>query len=726
MSNQLLAKAAHAYINGGLSIIPINHRAKRPYGKLLPQARDGEGRLLFYEKQGDDLIVVTHETGIPKGTWEPYQTTPPTIADADRWLAAGTQALAVVCGKVSGGVEILDFDIEGYYERWIGVVGELGSSLPVQRTGGGGIQVAWRCPQPDRNQKLAWHPDPTAHAGRCIAIETRGEGGYALLPPSLHPSGRRYELLSGRFSDIPHITQAERNYLLDSARSLCQAPRTRQEIERPAPTVSHREPYTGESVIDAYNAAHDIAQTIEHYGYTRGHGGRYSHPKNKASSGVIVWKSDNKTFNWSSNDALNSESHGRRQPRAPFDYFCEFEHKGDMRAAVKAAAIELGNEQKKTAPTEQTFTAHQWIYASQCWLVGADFAAIIPKHLQSAKGYRTAATDKRAFSAVLNVLGEYGKLNGPISNQQGHLRSGLSEGSFRNAMARLMEAGLVRRITPPEAMTDGAYWYELNTCVLCAVGVVKQVELPRAKYASVFDAEKTEDAWQRGGSKKQRAIATIKSAGPDLLLAVSVLAVGERIHQAALGKRMHMSEFATSRLVRKMQYFAIVSTECVGRQQYITLLPNWRETIATNTPSMPTYGNKFRRELNAHVRTGENCDRKLARGLGDKEKLSAKREEAARKAFAMMESEMAKQYTDLDVLSEKMRRLLRADSLRRVAATGEKTARTVEIAMHRHQQAKPWFSQSSPFEERRTERMMQELYDNELLIDAREQLKQGA
>ena len=65
MSNQLLAKAAHAYINGGLSIIPINHKTKRPFAKLLPQARDEQGRLLFYEKQGDDLVVTTKATPIP-------------------------------------------------------------------------------------------------------------------------------------------------------------------------------------------------------------------------------------------------------------------------------------------------------------------------------------------------------------------------------------------------------------------------------------------------------------------------------------------------------------------------------------------------------------------------------------------------------------------------------------------------------------------------------------
>lgn len=349
----MITKAAWAYLDGGLSIVPINPKTKRPFAKLLPQATDQDGRPLFYLKTGDESPeVVTYDTGFPKGTWAPYQERQPTKDEVQRWLEHGIVSMAVVAGRVSGGVEILDFDIDGYYERWCKAVGDLADQLPVQRTGGGGVQVAWRCDDPESNQKLAWHPDPTSHTGRVIAIETRGEGGYAVLPPSLHPSGNHYQLIRGRFSEIPHITMSLRNFLLSCARQLDQAPKTKQDLEREALQEAAKEErrrnYDGESVIDAYNTKHSIEAVLTHYGYTKAHGGRWSRPGDKDSAGVEIIKGQNKTYHYSSNDPLDSDSHGEHQPRAPFDYFLHFEHKGDYKAAVKAAALELGMKKPAT------------------------------------------------------------------------------------------------------------------------------------------------------------------------------------------------------------------------------------------------------------------------------------------------------------------------------------------------------------------------------------------
>lgn len=347
MNDAMITRALWAYLEGGLSIVPINPKTKRPFAKLLPQAVDADGRPLFYLKGNDEsLSITTDDTGFPKGTWAPFQERQPTAEEAQRWLDNGIVSMAVVAGRVSGGVEILDFDVEGYYERWCEAVGALADNLPVQQTGGGGIQVAWRCPEPDQNQKLAWHPDPSAHTGRTVAIETRGEGGYAVLPPSLHPSGNYYKLLSGRFSDIPHITMSLRNFLLSCARQLCQAPKTKQDLEREALQEAEKEErrhnYDGDSVIDAYNAKHSIEAVLTHYGYTKAHGVRWSRPGDKDSAGVEVIKGQNKTYHYSSNDPLDSDSHGDHQPRAPFDYLLHFDHRGDYKAAVKAAALEMG------------------------------------------------------------------------------------------------------------------------------------------------------------------------------------------------------------------------------------------------------------------------------------------------------------------------------------------------------------------------------------------------
>jgi hypothetical protein len=54
-------------------------------------------------------------------------------------------------------------------------------------------------------------------------IETRGEGGYCLVPPSpatCHPLHRPYVLAQGDFAHIPPITADERAILLNCARAL--------------------------------------------------------------------------------------------------------------------------------------------------------------------------------------------------------------------------------------------------------------------------------------------------------------------------------------------------------------------------------------------------------------------------------------------------------------------------------------------------------------------------
>lgn len=343
---KLIDRAVELYIAGGLSLVPINTHTKRPAGWLLPQDTDEHGQPLFYRQHADGTFeATTDDTGKPKGTWKPFQVRQPNEEEIARWRAANVQAYAVIGGPVSGGVEIIDFDVQGYFEQWAELVAPEIVGLPVQRTGGGGMQLAWRCPEPEPNQKLAWHPDATQHAGRRVAIETRGVNGYAVLPPSLHPSGRHYTLVSGRFSQIPTIDQDVRDFLLNIARSLCQAPKTRQEMEREAAGL-HRgprnEPYEGDSVIEAYNARHSVELMLQRYGYTRMGNGRYSRPGKTDSAGVVVWTDENKTYNMSSNDPLDSDAMGLAQPRSPFDYYLEFEHSGDYTSAVRTAAKELG------------------------------------------------------------------------------------------------------------------------------------------------------------------------------------------------------------------------------------------------------------------------------------------------------------------------------------------------------------------------------------------------
>jgi len=350
MRHRYFPQAVWRYWESGLSLIPINTRTKRPYSRLLPQACNTNGDPLYYQKKNNGtLSVTTDKTTIRKGTWEPYQKQQATADEIGYWLTNGVCAIAAIGGDVSGGLEIIDFDVGGYYEKWVDLVytEDVIGVLPTQRTGGGGMQMAWRCPEPEGNQKLAWHPDESYHSGRCIAIETRGKNGYALMPPSLHPSGNFYELIAGKFSAVPMLTQEQRDYLLKCARSLCQAPKTRQEIAHAQnPRASTPQEFDGESVIDVFNARYSVDAMLRRYNYTPSGNGRYSRPGKEDSAGVVIFD-NGKSYHMSSNDPLDSDAVGLHQPRSAFDFYAQFEHDGSYRNAVRMAAQELGINRRK-------------------------------------------------------------------------------------------------------------------------------------------------------------------------------------------------------------------------------------------------------------------------------------------------------------------------------------------------------------------------------------------
>jgi hypothetical protein len=341
--NKLLTVAAKAYLDGGLSIIPINRKTKRPASWLLPQATTPTGEPLFWTQLSSGAWVETTDaTDKPKGTWAPYQKERPTDDDINRWLRSGIQSIAIVTGAVSGNAEILDFDNhqdENWYQQWADLAGNPVEKygLPLQRTGSGGYQLAWRCAEIAGNQKLAWASAPEEAKGRKCMIETRGEGGYALLPPSMHPSGRQYELLQGRFSQIPTITPEVRNHLLSCARQLNQV-----ELPKSVPQTATYSDGPNE-VVDAYNQRYSIEEALTRYGYTHVHGNRWSRPGKADSAGVHVM-SDGRAYAHSSNDLMAGDRMGDSRPFSAFDLFAYYEHGEDYKAATKAAAQELGIE----------------------------------------------------------------------------------------------------------------------------------------------------------------------------------------------------------------------------------------------------------------------------------------------------------------------------------------------------------------------------------------------
>jgi hypothetical protein len=155
------------------------------------------------------------------GSWKAYQTRVPTPAEWTAWAASRRCGLAIVLGAVSGHAEVMDFDDPSAVRPWYALVEAVApglvSRLVIVRTPTNGRHLYYRCPVIEGNQTLA------RNGGREVMIETRGEGGYTVIPPSpawCHPDHKLYELRQGDLAHIPTITEDERAILLNGARVL--------------------------------------------------------------------------------------------------------------------------------------------------------------------------------------------------------------------------------------------------------------------------------------------------------------------------------------------------------------------------------------------------------------------------------------------------------------------------------------------------------------------------
>lgn len=198
-----------------------------------------------------------------------------------------------------------------------------------------------RCAQPGRNDKLAgvpaWIDRPSGERaiGVHYAIETRGEGGYAVIPT---PRSNR-TWVNGDLTTTPTVPMEVATALLDATRKLDQSPKPAPAPSRSKKKPAKRQGSTGESssVIAAYNEANDIEDLLETYGYIYvGEEKRWLAP-NSTSNIPGVTLLDGRAWSWHSSDLLN-DGH----THDAFSVYTLLEHGGDVTAAVRAAASELG------------------------------------------------------------------------------------------------------------------------------------------------------------------------------------------------------------------------------------------------------------------------------------------------------------------------------------------------------------------------------------------------
>lgn len=308
--------------------------------------------------------------------WKRYQTARADEAEVRTLYANGRTGLGVVCGAVSGGLEMFEFEgraIEaGVANAFIDAAEACGLGALVSRiaegyteaTPSGGLHWLFRTDSPVTT-KLARRPATESELaedpdnGVKPLIETKGEGGFTITAPShgtVHSSGRPWELVTGGFATIATIAAEEQRALHDLARTFDQMPRPALTQERrPAPRQVRDDDVVPPGAD--YNARATWAEVLQPAGwsavYTRGPTTYWRRP------GKVVGISA--TTNHEAGDVLwvfsSSTEFEPDTSYSRFGAYAQLHHAGDFAAAARALREQGYGSPRKVGATRPQMMA---------------------------------------------------------------------------------------------------------------------------------------------------------------------------------------------------------------------------------------------------------------------------------------------------------------------------------------------------------------------------------
>lgn len=303
----------------------------------------------FYLNNGLNVIV-TNNVKQSLYDWKKYQSEMITIDEVNRQLThKAAQGMAVICGAISGNLEVIDIDLKyaidpDYYTKLTEAIGfELMARLYIVQTRSGGYHFYYRCEVIEGNQKLAHRyktPEELAEnpQGKKITlIETRGEAGYVIAPPT-----EGYKVVS-EHRTIPVISVDEREAIFSAARSL-------NEVVEEKPIEARQRPQIKEyglSPFEDYDHRGDVVELLQRHGWTfveeRGDRVYFLRPGQTTSrtSGNFC-----RSKNWFSVFTTNSIFEPEKAYR-PYAVYAILEAGGDFSKAARQL-IDLGYGEKRT------------------------------------------------------------------------------------------------------------------------------------------------------------------------------------------------------------------------------------------------------------------------------------------------------------------------------------------------------------------------------------------
>lgn len=271
--------------------------------------------------------------------WKPYQSCLPSEDEIQAWFGHDPEALCIVAGEVSGNLEMIDFDLKGEaFGPWCELVRKTDTSLlenlVIEQSPSGGWHVVYRCEiRVCGNMKLAQRSNGD---GIVTLIETRGEGGLFLCSPTAG-----YELRQGEFTNLPVLTEAQRDILLEASWSLNEY--WPQPVNGTPKATESAELRPG----DDYNNRGDVRAVLTAHSWDCVKGGDNEY-----------WRRPGKTSGWSATlrDGVfyvfssNASPFEPNQSYSPFGVYALLEHGGDYTEAAQALVSQGYGEELAADP----------------------------------------------------------------------------------------------------------------------------------------------------------------------------------------------------------------------------------------------------------------------------------------------------------------------------------------------------------------------------------------
>jgi hypothetical protein len=172
-----------------------------------------------YRARGWSVLPLRSRDKRPVIQWELLQKARPSVGEISQWFRRWPNAnVGIVTGEISNLI-VLDIDPQNggndALDRFEHRFGPLPATIE-SVTGGGGRHLYFAHPgRMIRNR-----------AGIAPGVDLRGDGGYVVAPPSIHPSGRPYTWVAGHSPDemtlapLPHWILSSAGLSSRSGRSL--------------------------------------------------------------------------------------------------------------------------------------------------------------------------------------------------------------------------------------------------------------------------------------------------------------------------------------------------------------------------------------------------------------------------------------------------------------------------------------------------------------------------